>query len=257
MFRHERNEQMAYIHKRTDSTGKVKYRVQVRLKGHPIQSATFARRTDAKIWGQKTEAELRDKKYFGSNEAKNKTLSDMIDRYLELGHCILAELNKSLISEKVEKLSRKIKTRTTKQDAEIVNSDKKPKISPSRVNRYMAALSHAFTIAINEWEWLDHNPMSKISKLKEPRGRTRYLEDDERARLLDACKNSECKHLYLIVILAISTGARRMEILSLRWKDIDFERGQFILHETKNGERRTLPLTGLALSLMNEHHIWP
>ena len=44
-----------------------------------------------------------------------------------------------------------------------------------------------------------------------------------------------------------------MEIMGLRWKDVDLNRGVITLHETKNGERRVLPLAGHALELMKEH----
>jgi integrase len=55
-------------------------------------------------------------------------------------------------------------------------------------------------------------------------------------------------------VLALSTGARKMEIVGLKWKDIDLERGTIILHETKNGERRVIPITGYARSLMQAQH---
>lgn len=50
------------------------------------------------------------------------------------------------------------------------------------------------------------------------------------------------------------TGARKMEIVGLKWSDIDFDRGVIILQETKNGERRLLPLQGFALKLMKQHN---
>lgn len=89
--------------------------------------------------------------------------------------------------------------------------------------------------------------------MREPRGRVRFLSDDERERLLKACKASDSKYLYLIVVLALSTGGRRMEVIGLKWSDVDFNRGIITLHETKNGERRVLPLAGHALALMKEH----
>ena len=55
----------------------------------------------------------------------------------------------------------------------IGTSDKPRHRSPATINRYLAALSHAFTIAIKEWQWLSDNPVLKISKPKEPRGRVR------------------------------------------------------------------------------------
>lgn len=55
------------------------------------------------------------------------------------------------------------------------------------------------------------------------------------------------------MVLALSTGARRNEILNLQWSNIDLERSQIVLHETKNGERRVLPLQGHAKNLIKEH----
>jgi len=44
-----------------------------------------------------------------------------------------------------------------------------------------------------------------------------------------------------------------MQILGLRWDDLDLQRACIILHDTKNGDRRVLPLTGYALELMQQH----
>jgi len=258
---------MAYIQERISSKGEKTFRVQVRRKGYPTQTATFPSKTKAMNWAKSVEAAMHEKRYFKSTEAQKHTLTDMIDRYLkrikqdnrkrhddiksmldwwkeELGHCILADLTKSMITEKIEVLSaRKFKYK---------NGTEKP-ISPARVNRYIAALSHACTIAVNEWDWLEHHPLDKISRKKEPRGRVRFLDDEERGRLLDACKQSNSRFLYTVVILALSTGARQGEILKLRWKDVDMDRGVITLHDTKNKERRTLPVRGLAMQVMQEH----
>jgi len=258
---------MANIEKRVSSTGKIAYRALIRIKGYPSESATFDRLTDAKEWAKRTESAMKERRYFKSSEAKKHTVADMITRYLkrvevsspkrysdvksplewwksELGYCILADLTKALITEKVEKLAcrnRTLSNGTIKQ------------ISPARVNRYIAAFSHACTIAVNEWEWLEHHPLGKIVKMKEPRGRVRFLDDDERKRLLESAKNSRCKCLYPVIVLCLSTGARLNEIMTLKWQDVDFQRKVITLHETKNKERRLLPLAGLAMELMREH----
>lgn len=100
---------------------------------------------------------------------------------------------------------------------------------------------------------MDENPMRKVRRPQEPRGRARFLSNDERQRLLTECRRSRNCSLYAIVVLALSTGARKMELLSLTWKDVDLKRGTITLHETKNGERRSLPLTGMALDLIRQH----
>lgn len=120
--------------------------------------------------------------------------------------------------------------------------------------RYLAALSHAFSIAMREWGWTDDNPLRKVSKPKEPRGRVRFLDDGERDGLLHACRASDSSLLYPIVVLAIATGMRRGELMHLSWRQIDFTRNRITLHETKNGERHAVPLVGLARELIHELH---
>jgi len=89
-------------------------------------------------------------------------------------------------------------------------------------------------------------------KPKEPRGRVRFLSDDERDELLKVCKKSSYPHLYTVVVLALSTGMRQGEIMNLTWKDVDTKKGRIILHETKNGERRVVPLLGHAQKLIKK-----
>ncbi|MEE8303634.1 MAG: site-specific integrase, partial [Candidatus Tectomicrobia bacterium] len=81
----------------------------------------------------------------------------------------------------------------------------------------------------------------------EPHGRVRFLSDEERARLLHACRASQNRWLYPVVVLALATGARKMEILHLTWADVDLRRTRITLHDTKNRELRALPLAGHAL----------
>lgn len=254
---------MANIEKRTSKHGEIAFRVKVRLKGFPIQHATFERLTDARKWAQQTESAIREGRYFKTTEAKRHTLAEAINRYTKqvfpnkpkserdqsvqltwwlqnLGSYTLADVTPALIAEYRDKLTQGVTPRGKSR-------------TPATVNRYLAILSHVFTITVKEWGWCEENPLRKVSKLKEPRGRVRFLSDEERTRLLSACKENNNPYLYTIVVLALSTGARRMEILGLRWKDVDLNRQIIILHETKNGERRVLPLVGHALELIQEH----
>lgn len=268
---------MANIEKRIGKDGKTTYRVKVRLRGHPAQSATFARLTDAKKWEQDTESAIRDGRHFKNSEAKKRTVSELLIRYDthvlkhnpkryedikgilqwwkdNLGHAILADVTKSLLIEKRDiLLSIPKKNSKEKEDDKEDTKENKNSRTPATVNRYMNVLSHAFTMAVNDWEWMDTHPMHKINKLREPRGRVRYLDDDERKKLLEKCKKSKNSYLYIAVVLALSTGARRGEILGIRWPDVDFTRKAIVLHDTKNNERRVLPVTGHALELMREH----
>ena len=94
--------------------------------------------------------------------------------------------------------------------------------------------------------------MARVSKPKEGRGRSRFLSPEERERLLGACRASGSRALYTIVVLALSTGMRRGEIMGLRWGAVDLARGRATLFETKNGDQRTVPLVGHAHECLGE-----
>lgn len=262
---------MACIEKRITAEGHITHRVLIRRKGYKAESATFTRLTDARDWARETEAAMKAGRYFKTAESKKHTVSDLIDRYMkhmerenltrhhdiktqmrwwkdELGHCILADLSKAKITEKIDSLSARERT---------LKDGSTKKISPASVNRYIAAFSHACTLAHTQWEWLETHPLSKIKKRPEPRGRVRYLNDQERERLIQACRESENPLLYPVVILALSTGARQGEILNIKRQDIDITRKVIILHDTKNKERRVLPLAGHALNLIESLLITP
>lgn len=255
---------MATIQVRKAGGGTTSYRVMVRLKGHPAQSATFRRKTDAKRWAQQTEVAIREGRYFSTSEAQKRTLAELVDRYIEevlptsrkgagdrrnlaahlrwwserLGAYTLAKVTPAMIAQQRDRLARE-------------SLSGRP-IAPATVNRYLQALSHAFTNAVREWGWIENSPVPRVRRLKEPRGRVRFLSDDERGRLLDACRDSDEPRLYPLVLLAVSTGARSGELRALRWPDIDLERGMAVLHHTKNGERRAIPLAGPALEEMKQ-----
>jgi len=252
---------MARIKTRTATDGTTRYTAEIRLKGYPAQAATFKRKTDANKWIQDTESAIREGRHFKTAEAKKHTVDEMIDRYLsgakltkvqddhtglhlrrwkdEIGYMLLADVNADAITLIKEKL---------------LNEEfrGKPR-SPTTVLRYMASLSTVFTTAVRDWAWLEDSPMKNIKKPTAARGRVRFLNDDERERLLIACQESRNKQLYLCVILAISTGMRQAELFGLKWADVNLKERHIILHETKNGERRRVPLAGLVLELLQEH----
>ena len=72
--------------------------------------------------------------------------------------------------------------------------------------------------------------------------RIRFLSEDEQQALLAQCKQSQWQPLYLLVLLAITTGARLGELLRLRWRDIKIKERRAHVTQTKNGEPRVLPL---------------
>ena len=128
----------------------------------------------------------------------------------------------------------------TSLDIEKYRSERKRlNRADATVNRELQTLRHLFNKAI-AWGKANSNPMRQVTLAKEENARLRFLTDDEEKKLLDACGD----HLRAIVIAALNTGFRRGELLSLTWKDVDFERGLVTVEAAyvKNRERRSVPM---------------
>ncbi len=129
-------------------------------------------------------------------------------------------------------------------DGRRIFKARKDKVSPATVNRHAAALAAIITWAIKRRvapAGFVH-PCRTIERRPENNERTRFLSDDERERLLQACKASTWPRLYALVLMALTTGARKGELMGLHWSDLDLERAEARVAMTKNGEPRVLPL---------------
>ena len=173
---------MATVQRRVLTKGKIRYRALVKIRGYKPKTATFLKRADAVAWGQEIEARIRQSKYFPDRliESEKYTLNELMDRYKsevlprkrdkkqkgliewwknQLGDYKLKDLTPSLIAGIRDKLIREVSDRTGKLR------------SRATVNRYLGLLSHAFTTAIKEWQWMAVNPVIQISKPKEAQGK--------------------------------------------------------------------------------------
>jgi integrase len=246
---------MASIESRPTAGGKPHYRAKIRLPGCPPQSRTFASRKAAQLWAQQAEAALREQQQAPASHRHS--VSDMVSRYRNqvlpavtvgtarwreahlrwwesrLGHLPLGALTPAHLAECRDDLARRRGPRT--------------------VRGYLATLAHALKLAVEEWLWLEASPMARVRMPKEPRGRVRFLSDEERERLLEACRASRNQHLYPMVLLSLLTGCRKGELLSLHWSQIDFKRGLLTLEHSKNGERRAIPLVRKATEVLQAH----
>jgi integrase len=234
-----------------------KFRVRVRLRGMRPVTRTFDTLTLARRWGISTEHAWLTTQDLPRHEAARHTLADLLIRYrsqvlprlasgtsrnrvihltwwrTELGYLRLGDMTSARLVECRELLAMRR--------------------SPSTVNQYLSTLTHAFSVAVREWGWLDDNPMRRVQKLRLPAPRTRYLADDERERLLVACQQSSNPVLHMVVMLALATGARKMELLTLTWADVDLRRRELTFRITKSRHVRVVPLAEHVFDLLRDH----
>lgn len=121
--------------------------------------------------------------------------------------------------------------------------------SPSSVNRELELLSRIFSFAVERDE-IDSNPFKGVKKLPMNNLLTRYLTEDEEPRLMAVLTNRR-EHLRPVVVIALNTGMRRSEILSLRWEQIDFSRDSIHLLRTKSGKPRTVPMNTVVREVLS------
>ncbi len=164
----------------------------------------------------------------------------------QLGEMAIEAISDDNIHAAIESLARQPSRFFAGHDADgkaIYKAKHKPR-APATLNRYCAAVAAVFTWAIKRRiapkGWV--HPCRGIEHGAENNERTRFLSDDERQRLLAACKASKWRRLYLLVLLALTTGARRGELCGLRWRDVDFEHAVIHVGRSKNGDPKALPL---------------
>ena len=125
-------------------------------------------------------------------------------------------------------------------------------VQPGSVRRELAILQHCLELARKEWGMpLTANPVQQITLPGTAKARDRRLEGDEGESLVSALATTSVWYLRPLITLAIETGMRRGELLSIRWKDVDLTTPTIRILRTKNGHPRTIPLTPKAVEILS------
>ena len=122
--------------------------------------------------------------------------------------------------------------------------------APYEANRVLALIAVMFVKAA-EWGLVEHgtpNPAAGVQTFKE-RSRERWVTPAELPALMQAIAAEPNPYVQAAVQLYLLTGLRRNELLGLRWKDVDFDREEIRLGDTKAGRSHVLPLSAPALEI--------
>lgn len=231
-----------------------KWRARVYVDG-VRSSGTFHTKAEAAAWALKREAELTHGTF------PSRTVAAAFDKYAE-------EVSPTKRGARWEELRLKglgrdpllgglrMSSLTTTHIAEWRDRRLKS-VSGSTVSREMALLRSVFKIARMEWRWLGSNPMQDVGRPPKPRARRRRITQDEIARVRlalgypeDAAPETLSQRVAMAFLLAIETGMRAGEILSLDWPAIHLKQRFVHLDKTKNGDERDVPLSSYAVKLL-------
>jgi len=133
-------------------------------------------------------------------------------------------------------------------------------VGASTFNKELWTIKNICKCAV-DWGYMKASPAQGVRRPKEPNGRVRYLTSEERETLLREANPT----LRLYIVAALQTGARRSELIRLRWKDVDFKTRTVRFVNTKNGDSRSVPMTdtlndliqGFARPLDPEASVFP
>lgn len=180
----------------------------------------------------------------------SKTLCDCITRYRTI-----AETHKGWQSEisRLDHLERALGDhlleRLTPSKLSEYRDDRLKEVAPVSVRRELIILSAMFEIATNEWQWLSANPLKTVSKPTPAPARRRGISQEEiDAILVNLSPMSAGKQVSAMFMLSLETGMRLGEIVALTWDDVSDK--SLVLPETKNGDRRSVPLSQKAREII-------
>ncbi|MDA8230634.1 MAG: site-specific integrase [Magnetospirillum sp.] len=231
-------------------------------RGGVYESRTFDTKADAEEWAAELERKIRRNEHLDSKEAEETTLGAALDRYLVEaipGKKGETQDRRRIAAWKRDDLSKKPLAKIKGTDLATWRDKRLAAgVSGGTVRRDLVILSHLFNLARKEWGMAGlANPVENIRQPSPGRARDRRLNTSpdkdgktEEVRLLAACEASANPWLAPMVKLALATAMRQSELLALRWENIDLRRKVAHLDDTKNGERRDVPLSSVAVAVL-------
>jgi integrase len=180
-------------------------------------------------------SEIAQGKFHLVSKSSNLLLGELADRYIELVSFAKRGCRNELYI--IQRLKQFIGTRRisdlTGDDGERFKAVRSREVKPATVNRQLTILKHMLTKAV-EWELLSRNPLQAVRYLRVPKHIERVLEPDEEILLIAACDRVHSRFLKPVVLMALNTGLRRGEILSLQWPQVDLARRTIRVVNTKS-----------------------
>ncbi len=233
-----------------------KYQVQVRVKGHLPVSKSFTNMRDAQLWGKAKEIEL-EKECLPNNDRhklKNLTLADLVRRYMSSVTCHknAGDLEALVLKRFLQHpISSTLLTQLTTQHFVQYRTERLKKVKPATLKRQLTPISNMFNVAKKEWGIPVSNPLDNLTINYTDQRRERRLKDGELEHLINVSNEHVRNPLIIpIVLFALETGMRRGEILSIEWRDIDWNTSTLTIPEAKNGYKRYIPLTPKAIEVL-------
>lgn len=140
----------------------------------------------------------------------------------------------------------------TKNDIQVLHEKIGAENGRYQANRLLERIRAIYNKNI-EWGWSGNNPTIGVKKFKE-KSRDRFLQPDELPRFFEALNSELNTTIRDYIWISLLTGARKSNVLSMQWEEINFTRKEWRIPETKNGEPLTIPLSSKAIEILNSRN---
>lgn len=228
-----------------------KWHVRICRKNLPTICKTFSLHRDAQTWAKNIELQIERGDALGRSTVP---LALLIERYMTA-----VTPSKKGWRQEIPRLRAWLRNPLAKREAASVRPAeiasyrderlKKGK-SAATVRIELSLLSAIFRCAKYEWGYTDIiNPVTDIKRPSPSKGRDRRLYDGELEVILRAVEGSM---MTPIILLAVETAMRAGELASLDWENINLNRRIAVLPDTKNGDKRVVPLSAKAVEILIE-----
>ena len=185
--------------------------------------------------------------------SKEITFRELFDKYIN----DYAKHNTESWKEDIADINRKAQTFYDKginsiTKEEIQNIFNKLTVTTGKygTNRYLDRLKAIFNKGI-EWGLLEKNPTNGIKKHK-TKARDRFITAEEKPKFFQAVEQEKNPVMRDFILVCLYTGARKSNVLSMRWEDISFINRTWYLAKTKNGDSQFVVLGDEALKILQE-----
>ena len=243
---------MAYIHRLPSGL----WRAEVARKG-TRRTSTHPTKSAAEQWATQVEAEILSGV---RGEFPRKTVRDALTRYAEEVSPSKKTGDKEalrLAAFAREKWTAKWLTDLKPDDLGKWRDERLQKIQAESLRRDFTTLSAVFSTCVKEWRWMRSNPMAEVRWPAPGKPRSQVPGWREIRLFCRACGYKTGKapttytgELAYLLLLSLRTAMRKGEMLGLKPKDVDLVRRVAVLHETKNGDRREVPLSRRAVRII-------
>lgn len=184
------------------------------------------------------------------------TLGKLFDVYLERH----AKVHKSSWKEDVRQFNcylsswkRKQLSTIRKIDIQKLHQEVGNNSGHYAANRLLSLLASLFNRANELGLWGKQNPAHGIKKFKE-KSRSRFLQADELPRFFKALSEELNETARDYILMSLLSGARKANVLAMRWDQINLEIGIWTIPTTKNGDEHTIPLVTQALEILRNRY---